>query len=300
MTRSLLGLIYNVLAGVYDFFIHFWATFGTYLQVIPIVKDVFTELIWLSYFLALEWYSLIYWWDNVRKEATFLSDFYNVLLALRCGFEDYVLLSGDPENLGRIVYYPASFLYRFVQGLESVAYTLSEWYANVITAISNILDSDAILALIKGWFPWLTDLGDWFAAWVSNVFAAVNSWWSDTSTIVEGWIAAALQTATDLITAVSESLATLQTAWDAFKARIPPLDALLLWFSDWWTEILTPLTTWWDERLLEVDTLINDTIQDYFPFYDDLVALWTSVTDFFTNPLTWLVTRLESWFWESE
>lgn len=202
-----------------------------------------------------------------------------------------------PFNLAAPFFYQLSVIFLT---LGWHFYHFSSWVSDVADKVQNIVSWSTIWSYIIDCIPNLIEIRDWFYSWASNVTGAVDIWWSDTKATVQGWIDTALQTAKDLTAAVSKSLTTLQEAWDNFKGKIPNLDEIVIWWKDWWAKILTFLTPWWNERLKEVDTLIVSTLKRWFPFYDDLVKLWDDIKLFFTNPLTWLVKKLEDWFWTEE
>ncbi|MBA7578925.1 hypothetical protein ES708_20791 [subsurface metagenome] len=67
-----------------------------------------------------------------------------------------------------------------------------------------------------------------------------------------------------------------------------------------WEKVTLFLNDWRDNFLPDFDSLINSTLQLWFPFYDDLVELWNSIAEFFCDPLDWLKDRIEVWFWGGE
>lgn len=194
------------------------------------------------------------------------------------------------------LYDAADLLWNLLTPIAHFGDLLDDWAER----IKDILSWENIVAMILLWIPNLEDIRDWFLEVISNILAIVNSWWEAVSVIVQGWIAALGEALQALIDNLATLLANLQAAWDDFKTRIPTIDEIILWWSDWWAQILIPLTTWWNERLAEVNTLINDTIKTWFPFYDELVSLWSEITEFFTSPLDFLLDRFADWFFGPE
>ncbi|MBA7573150.1 hypothetical protein ES708_14945 [subsurface metagenome] len=67
-----------------------------------------------------------------------------------------------------------------------------------------------------------------------------------------------------------------------------------------WDRVTTFLNDWYDDRLLDLQGLVDSNLKTWFPFYDDLVSLWNDIVDFITDPLGWLKDRIEVWFWGGE
>lgn len=179
-------------------------------------------------------------------------------------------------------------------------YYFSEWVNSVQAKVPEILNWNTIWSYILGQVPNLEAIRDWFYNWAYWVGQEISSWWDSTSLTVTTWIDEAklfLQTQVDSLTSW---LTTLQGAWDDFKGRIPSLDIISLWFANWWGNILANLATWWGEKLVEVESLINSAFtirQDFWEGWQD----WRdSIVEFFTDPEDWLykaVDRIVERFW---
>ncbi|MBA7714627.1 hypothetical protein ES703_123656 [subsurface metagenome] len=172
----------------------------------------------------------------------------------------------------------------------------SDWVYDVGGKVENILSIVDIIALLKDWLDWAA----WSWQWIDNAWEIItgwiDEWWSSTSLTVQTWISIA-----------TEGLADLLTAWDDFWTITWPewtskLDNLTSELHSFFTLTLPGLVsfdwlgTWWNDRLTEVNTLINDTIKIWLPFYDSLATLWSNVAEFIVNPLDWLEKRLADWF----
>lgn len=175
-----------------------------------------------------------------------------------------------------------------------------DWVDDVADRLLKILSWDTIKSLIKVWLSGIETIITWFPDWAKHIRQVISDWWSSVSSTVQGWISSAVQVVKDLITQVVKDLATLQSAWDSVKGKIPSIDAVISWWSNVTANILLIVNSWWGERLREVDTLINSKLKTWFPFYDDLVKLWSTITTFFTNPLDWLLDRFTDWFLGAE
>jgi hypothetical protein len=178
--------------------------------------------------------------------------------------------------------------------------SFSYWLDEVADRVSSAISWDSIVSALKGWLPWLVNLGDWFQNWWSNVTSAITSWWGPIWTNVQMWISTALQW---LNSAAATFLTFWNNLWPYFQTVFNKVKAE--WDNFW--KVTVPnlvdnfsLETWWEGRLKDVNKLINDKVKDWFPFYDDLMKLWKDIALFFTSPLTWLIKKLEDWFWDTE
>ena len=131
---------------------------------------------------------------------------------------------------------------------------------------------------------------------VQNVTSIVNDWWTTILPYIISYVDAAI-----------EGLAELKVAWCSFwKITFPNWTTELLRVGselrDFFTITLPNLLTfswlgiWWCSRLLDIQNLIDSTVKDWLPFYDDLVELWNGIVEFFTDPLTWLERKFTDWF----
>lgn len=181
------------------------------------------------------------------------------------------------------------------RGFGWLAYYFSlfnNWLVWASDELGNILSWDYIKSLIKSWLPKLEAAVSWFLDWWNNVTSVITSWWSATMATVKGWISTAVQPFNAMLTAWNNfwqttwpgwvsSFNSLKSAWDNFWKETFPSLVSFKW-----------LETWWNSRLKDIDDLVNDKLKDWFPFYDDLVKLWSSITAFFTDPWKWLLDRL--------
>lgn len=163
------------------------------------------------------------------------------------------------------------------------------WAEDVATKIVGVWKADGILGLIKWWFPWLYDLGEWFYYRWQWFYTAVGDWWDSTKTTVLGWIDIAV-----------EGFNTLRVLWDEFwKITWPKwlatLEVLGDKVSDFFTKTLPNLLDylsleyWWNSKLWDVDGLIGSKLAEWFPFYDDIV-------EFISDPGEYLLAKLADWF----
>ncbi|GAI32766.1 unnamed protein product, partial [marine sediment metagenome] len=130
----------------------------------------------------------------------------------------------------------------------------------------------------RDWFEFAEDAWNWVRHAWDRVTNIVDDWWLATSSTVGSWIAAATEGFDDLV-----------EAWDTFwRITFPTLVSF-----DW-------LDIWWDDRLTDLQALINTAIQELAPFWEGWQEIRESVLEFFSDPYQWIYDRLDEWverFW---
>ena len=104
---------------------------------------------------------------------------------------------------------------------------LSDWAYDIQEAIGSILDLGDIWDAFRDWFIAASDAWEWVLDAFETVTGWIDNWWSDTSLIVQGWIDTAKEALQTLIDDLTTWLTDLQAAWDAFKTKIPSIDAVI-------------------------------------------------------------------------
>ena len=131
-----------------------------------------------------------------------------------------------------------------------------------------------IVAWLQEVIDQVAELWSWFSDWWGSVGDVITSWWATALVDVQDWIATATQ-----------GLASMLTAWDDFFTNTLPT----LFDLDYAEE-------WWRSKLLDVGDLISSA----FVEREDLWQGWSDfrqgVSDFFTDPLEWLWSKLTDWF----
>ena len=195
--------------------------------------------------------------------------------------------------------YLATPFYYGSMAFSQLAWRFSDfgaWVNDVSSKIGNYLSWDTIWSYILSYVPNLATIRDWFYNWVTNVNNTVSSWWSATSVTVQGWISAAVQPFNAMLTAWSNfwnstwpgwvsSFYTLKSAWDNFWQYTLPGLVSFTW-----------LATWWNERLLDVQGLINSAFLARAGFWEGWQDMKNNVVEFFADPLGWLESRFAVWF----
>lgn len=188
------------------------------------------------------------------------------------------------------------FLANFFAEASGYFYDASDWYYTVSFRLADILSASQIYTYFKAYFDAAVNAWSWVQAAVANVRAVIEDWWSATSSDVLGWIDAAKQWAGLRIDSLQDQLDELRVMVQDIPGALPDLSAILEWFTDWPGRVLEVITTWWAGHLLEIGDLIDGTIKTWFPFYDELAALWGEIREFFTDPEQWIYSRLDSFF----
>lgn len=192
--------------------------------------------------------------------------------------------------------YPMYGLYGVFHWLAQDFVDFNEWVDDAANKIVNILSEWDILNLLRDWLDKATWAWDWISSAWSNVTSIINDWWPTILPYILSYVDIAV-----------EGLDALKVAWDTFWTVTFPgwtskLDSLKAEWDNFWTVTLPNLLTiswlitWWNAKLLEISTLINDAIKEWFPFYDSLSQLWSSIAEFITDPLQWFYDRLEELF----
>jgi len=148
---------------------------------------------------------------------------------------------------------------------------------------------DLILAAI----PNLEDLRDWFYDWREWVDQQIRSWWSVTQNTVWDWLRAYNDWVSVWLKWFDGLLADLRSSWDSFwvitwPAMLSDLGGLRSSWESFIAGVLPDLATW-----TGVGDLVESALRTWFPFYDDLVSLWSGIKEFFTDPEDWLYKSLD-------
>jgi len=175
-------------------------------------------------------------------------------------------------------------------------YHFWDWVNDISARIGGALSWDTVWNFIISRFPQIEQLRDWFYNWWNNVTGAVTSWWSATSVTVQGWIQEAKQYAASLVSSITAGLLTLQGAWDGFKVRIPTIDGVIYWWSNWTGNVLTAVNSWWTGKLTEVQGLINSAFTARASFWEGWQDMRDNVLEFFADPVEYIWGRFADWF----
>lgn len=192
--------------------------------------------------------------------------------------------------------YPLYAIYGRFMWLSEEFYDFSEWLEWAADLLGSVFSWTTIKSLIRSWLPGLEAAIDWFLSWTTWVGQYITDWWSGILPYILTYVDNAVG-----------GLVDLATIWDNFWTVTWPqwmslFDELVSSWDDFWTNIFpdlvsfTWLTTWWNGKLLEIDTLINSWFLAFAPFWSGWQEIRDNVLEFFADPLEWLWTRFTDWF----
>lgn len=170
------------------------------------------------------------------------------------------------------------------------------WVDNTASKLADILSYSLIYSYFKPFFDAAINAWDWISNAWQNVTGIISNWWSSASQIVLVWVQDAKNLATTLFGQANSWLASLQSAWDSFKGKIPTIDAVISWWRNWTGSVLSVVNTWWKDRLLDVQGLINSAFKERESFWSGWQDWRAQVTTFFTDPVEFIWSRFTDWF----
>jgi len=173
---------------------------------------------------------------------------------------------------------------------------LSAWADAAAKQLLSTLNWDTIRSYILSWLPGIETVASWFSIRWQWLLQGINTWWLSITPTIQAWIGIATQ-----------GIDALKVAWDNFWRIVLPalqveLNLLRTAWSNFWTETLPDLVSfqwlrdWWHGTLKDVQELIFSQFKEWFPFYDDFVALWGDIKLFFVDPFEWLLSNFADWF----
>jgi len=196
-------------------------------------------------------------------------------------------------------YLTAGFFYHLSLLFSRLAWDFYDFGQGVDAAaaqLGDILSWSYIKSLIRLWLPGLEDAIAWWHNWTTFVGQRIDDWWHDIKNTILGLIDIAGQDLRSLIDDARAWLAGLQSSVNDLIDLLPGISELTAWFSNWWGNILSPLTSWWNSKILDVQGLINSAFTAREPFWSGWQDVRDKVIDFITSPLDWLFNRFTDWF----
>lgn len=175
-------------------------------------------------------------------------------------------------------------------------YDFGQWVDAAADKLEDVLSWSYIRSLIQSWLPDLENAVSWWHSWTAWVRQKIDEWWNSAKDTVQGWIDIGDQWLKDLIDDAQTWLARLQSSMNDIIGMLPSITEITTWFSDWWGNIMTPLTTWWNNRVLVIQGLIDSNFTDREPFWSGWQDVKDNVIEFFSSPLDWLVDHFTDWF----
>ena len=193
----------------------------------------------------------------------------------------------------------ASFFYNLSTTFSALAwqfYYFGLWVDATASKLLEILSWSTIQSYITDWFYLIGDLNTIFFYFWANVTDVINNWWSSTSLSVLDWINAFSAFLQSQIDVVNSWLTNLQLAWDSFKDKIPSLDLIISWFSNWWGYVLNLVIAWGALTATQIQSLIDSAFTAYTPFWEGWLDWKDSLIEFIQDPWQWLYDRVEDLF----
>lgn len=190
-------------------------------------------------------------------------------------------------------------LYALSLAFNSIAwqfYYFNNWCVDVWGRVQAILTEGDIWSILAIPISYAQVAYQWIVNAASNVWSIIGNWWSTIQPTILSWIEQAKAYALSLYNILLSSLVSLQAAWNNFVDKIPTIDEIIAWFRNWWGEVLAKIIAWWREQLPDIQSLINSTLLSWFPFYDEFVSIYSTIREFFADPLQWLYDRMEEFF----
>lgn len=208
-------------------------------------------------------------------------------------------LSHEVRDWGNWARWAADFLVDVADAFARMAYQFekfNDWVSYVADMVEDILNLTEIRLALKTWLDYATWAWNWVRnAWY-NVKAIIDDWWGTVIPTVYGWIDEAKQWASLQIDSLETKVNSILANVNELLAQIPDVSELIAWFSNWWGNILANLGTWWDDRLLDVQGLIDSAFVIRESFWAGWQDIRDKVFDFFDDPLEWLLVRFTDWF----
>ena len=170
--------------------------------------------------------------------------------------------------------YPLYGIYGRFRWLAEWFTDFGDWLYWAADLIDEILSWSNIKNMISSWLYGIESALDWFLSWTIWVGQYISDWWSSILPYILAYVDNAI-----------EGLEDFAASWDNFWTNIFPN----LVSFDW-------LDIWWQSRLLEIDALIGSWLTSFRPFWEGWQEVRAEVTDFFADPLEWLLAQFTDWF----
>jgi len=227
---------------------------------------------------------------------SFLDRIVDWLLDIALFFLD---LSHEVRDWGSWANWAADFLVGIADAFAHLAVQFerfNDWVEYASDMVEDILNLSQIKQALKTWLDYATWAWNWISDAWANVRTIIDDWWGTVTPTILGWI--------DIAT---EGLDDLKVAWDNFWTITFPewtnkLDSLVVAWDNFWTVTFptmvsfTWLTTWWNEKLLDINSLLRSWTLELEPFWAGWQDIRDKVFEFFTDPVEFLWARFTDWF----
>lgn len=197
----------------------------------------------------------------------------------------------------------ASFFYTLSTITNSIAwqfYYFSQWVENVTDKLANILSYENIAAHFRSFFNSASEALEWVRQAPKNIINTVDTWWEGVKLTIWSRIDIAKEALQSNLDAVNNRIFSVKEAWDSFKSKIPSINEVLTWFTNWRGKVTSTIITWGALTSKEINELLASRTKELKPFWEGWQELRAQVTEFFTDPGKWFFDRVEGWlerFW---
>lgn len=189
-------------------------------------------------------------------------------------FHDAYVVVRDWVYPFSLLEYPIYGLYGVFKWLVEDFYDFYLWLEEANALISDILSWGNIQNLIRSWLIGIEDALSWFRNWTTYIGQYIADWWSSILPLVLAYVDSALA-----------GLGDFAATWDNFWNNIFPGLVTFEW-----------LTSWWNGKLTEVNSLINSWFIAFTPFWEGWQDVREEVIAFFSDPLQWIYDKLDEFF----
>jgi len=209
-------------------------------------------------------------------------------------------------------------IYFAIQNLLTPIANLGEWLDSLWLAIQTKVDETTFNSFVMNvaidrfliQYFWgnrvaifLEIIGDWWDSidiTIPDIWADITAWTTtqlnnlsntfNTLIIdVKSWTTSQVNSARDFLITLLGNL----EHWT--RTQVNTLQATLTTLIDW-TNLTVWIANWWDDKLLDIEAMLNTRLLLWFPFYDELASLWSSIREFFVDPEQYVYDKLDNWF----
>jgi hypothetical protein len=171
-----------------------------------------------------------------------------------------------------------------------------DWVNDTANRLLDIIGYDEIYSYFSTFINYATNAWSWVLNAWSNVTAIINTWWSSASLTVQSWIDYTKEILLLLYDELRLQVIALEALWAQFLDWIPTLSEIISWYANAWGWILSHILAWGGLSASSILALILSTLKEWFPWYDDLAAIWDQIVAFFVAPWDWLQEKFVNWW----
>jgi len=198
-----------------------------------------------------------------------------------------------PFNLLATILY---YIYYAFATLARYFVAFNDWADEIARKLAEQLNIETILSYLRTFIDYATLAWEWVQNAASYISSRLNEFWISIRPLILAWIENIRQALQAQINELATFYEQIRQNIAEILKQLPPLSELWAWFKDWWAHVLHPLTSWWHEKLKEIQSLVFSWLKEMFPFYNELVELWNEIKKFFADPLQWLYDKMDEFF----